>query len=365
MNPRRIGAWALAGLLAVALLVDRLPAGWGYEGLVTVRGEPAARLGPATWRDVEGLPSASFDGTLSARLARGGRLVVRNAFGDVRLRGEPTAVGQDPDTATTGTVSVRYRVTVYAATQQAAETYLSQVRVELRPDGGEQGDLVLSTIRPAEPAEVRRVEVDIDGALPSWARLDVQGAFGVVDVQGLDGPSRVDNRYGRTTLGQLRGDWHVQAAYGTVEVTGVAGSLQVTGDFGSSDVREVEGDVTLQGRYRGHAVSGVGGDVAIEAAFGDVRVDGFRRNVQVDSHYANVTLRAAPPLDHRFDVEARFGNVATRIPGLAQAGTRTSEGPTQRWTAVIGQGRYRVEVRSEFGGVEIGVADGAPGGTVR
>lgn len=362
MNPRRIGAWALAGLLAVALLVDRLPAGWGYEGLVTVRGEPASRLGPAAWRDVEGLPSASFDGTLSARLARGGRLVVRNAFGDVRLRGEPMAVAQEPDTATTGTVSVRYRVTVYAVTQQAAETYLSQVRVELRPDGGEQGDLVLSAIRPAEPAEVRRVEVDIDGALPSWARVDVQGASGVVDVQGLDGPSRVDNRYGRTTLGQLRGDWHVQAAYGTVEVTGVAGSLQVTGDFGSSDIRDVEGDVTLRGRYRGHALSGVGGDVAIEAAFGDVRVDGFRRNVQVDSHYANVTLRAAPPLDHRFDVEARFGGIRVGIPGLDASERVTSKGSTQHWSARAGQGRYRVEVRAEFGNVDLGLAEGAADG---
>ncbi|HEY8426310.1 MAG TPA: hypothetical protein VIK73_09910 [Limnochordales bacterium] len=364
MNPRRIGVWVLAGLLAVAFFVDQLPVDWGYEQLVTVRGEPAGRLWPAAPGDVEGLPSASVEGTLSAELPRGGRLAVRNTFGNVRLRGEPAAGGPGADAAATGTVSVQYRVTVYATTQEAAEAYLSQVRVELRPDGGRQGDLVLSTVRPTAPAEVRRVEVDVDGALPPWARLEVHNAFGVVDARGLDGPSRVDNRFGRTAVTQVRGDWEVQTAYGNVDVSGVAGSLQVRGDFVNSDIRDVEGDVTLRGRYSDHDVRGVGGDVEVEAGFGDVRVEGFRRNVRVDLQYSDVTLRSAPPLDHRFDVEARFGDIVVRIPGLDTPARPTSEGTTQRWTGVSGPGRYQVEVRTNFGDVELGVAEGEAGGAV-
>lgn len=320
MNPRRVGAWVLAGLLGVAVFADRLPPDWGYRGLVTIRGE----LGP--WpleplEDVESLPSATREGTLSAPLTGGRTLVVRNEVGSVRLQGtgEPVA-------------SLRYRVTVYARTAEAAEAYLAQVQVGLESDPA--GDrLVLSTARPAAPAAVRRVQVDIDGAVPEGARVDVANAYGTVELRGVGGPSKVANRFGRTALEQVQGDWEVETGYGALEARGVAGSLQVRGDFGRHDIQDVAGDV------------------AVQAAFGDVNIESLRRAADVRIRYGNATIRLAPPLDHRFDVEARFGSVSARGQPLREAGTRVSEGPTQRWTALTGQGRYRVEVRAEFGNV--------------
>lgn len=169
--------------------------------------------------------------------------------------------------------------------------------------------------------------------MPEGARVDVANAYGTVELRGVGGPSKVANRFGRTALEQVQGDWEVETGYGALEARGVAGSLQVRGDFGRHDIRDVAGDV------------------AVQAAFGDVNIESLRRAADVRIRYGNATIRLAPPLDHRFDVEARFGSVSARGQPLREAGTRVSEGPTQRWTALTGQGRYRVEVRAEFGNV--------------
>lgn len=368
MNTRRAALWVLVGLVAVMgadAFVEGFPADWGYDRFITVReGVGGALRGLTVDFDEASAFTARREGTLTGTLGAGRALAVNNEFGSVRLRGLDGVEGGSAQAGPGGPNTVlRYRVTVYARTQEAAEAYLPQVQVRLLPVGS-GGDLSVTVQRPRAPAEVRRVKVEIEGTLPADGRVELQNGFGQVVVENVGGPSRVTNRFGPVELFRLRGDWAVEAPFGSVTARGVTGSMTIKGDFGDASVAAVRGDVHVEGNYGQQQLVDIDGDVQVTAGFGDVRIDGARRNVDVDARYGDVTVRLVGPLNHRFDVEARHGRIDAP-PGLPGSPPVTRGDSTERWSAVTGDGRYRVRVRAEFGHVDVGVTDAGQAGSAR
>lgn len=396
MNARRRALWALIGAVVVAVADWRgmlfswagseTPAApWGYEEFIRVNAvEGQEGFGPLDGDIDERTPHASDESSVQGTLARGQVLRVYNEFGSVRLHGVPRVQALDEPN-----VKLSTRVTVYADTEDLARQYLSQVSVTLEPDmssGEGNGGLRVEVNRPPRPAGVRRVKVDISGTMPADARVDLRNAFGPVAVTGVSGPSTVSNSHGPTELSHLDKNWRVEAPFSELTATGVGGDVEVSGDFGSSTIRDVRGDLRLAGNFRTHRVSGVqgrldvrvryggldvdgvgrdaeidasytdvrvrsvSGNIRVDTGYGDARIEGVRQAVDVNSRYADVTLRFAPPLDHRFDVEARYGSISSQIPSLESV-ERASQ--AERLEGTAGSGRYPVRVRTEFGHVDL------------
>ncbi|WP_324716506.1 hypothetical protein U7230_14305 [Carboxydochorda subterranea] len=405
MNVKRAALWALLALFVVAMVDWRAQVlwathdvhsiGWGYQELFRVRGHSLrdlmegqgisadewAMLASEGAIDERSTPKASASTKLEASLAPRKALEVENPFGSIRLDG----VARDQIPAGGPDVELESRLTVYATSEQAARQYLQQLRVRLVST--EEGGARLEVDRPAlTPSEVKRVKLELAGRMPSDGLVQLRNSSGTVSVSGVAGPSFVYNSMGRTELHDLRGHWRVDVPFSDLTVRRVAGSMEVSGSYASSTIDDVRGDLTVRADFRDQRMSGVGGRLSARVRYGRLEADGVGRGAEVDGHFADVTLRDVrgdvaastgygnllverplgsvdltsrytgvrvelpEPLDHRFDVEVRMGDLVNRT-GLPEA-PRVTQG-AEHFVAAAGGGRHVVRIRAEYANVEI------------
>ncbi|GEM_PF-883051 len=287
-------------------------------------------------RDLLGQASAGKETTLTHPVPAGGRLLIRNPHGDVRI-------GRSPD----ADVHVRARKQTWARDEGAAREALGRVRISLAPAGPD----VALVVEPAawEPWRSRfRVDLDVD--LPAEVPVsmtvmrgdievrehssDVEAAIrrGDFDIAAPVRDVRADLKSGRVTVGQAR-SCTLRVMHGDVRIGSVAGG---------ADVYVASGSVR---------VDTAGGDLHAEVVHGDLRV-GQATAAHVRLVHGDASVGSAAG-----DVDARVhsGNLEVGIAGAHSAVMRVTSGnATVRVARVAAGGRVSTEVAS--GNITVGVS---------
>ena len=342
-------------------------------------------------QDLFGLASASEDATLAHRAPEGGRLVVRNPRGTVRI-----GPSRDSD------VRVRAHKTVWAKDESAARDLLAELHVTLAVVGA---DLALEVGPDRWDNGIRRFRVDLDIEAPEQisASVDVKsGDLRAHDLAGeleveikngdLDVQARPQVLRGRVLSGNVRlreaRSCELQVMNGNIAVGDVGGRADFNVAKGDVAVGAVRGDLTVRlahGDLTSGDVSGtagvrvIHGHVALGACAGDIEarvksgdlgfaVRGSRRvraevlsgdlSARVDSlaPQANLDLKVIsgdttveldPGVRGSISVEARSGDIECAIP---LQDLRRSRG---RLEGVAGTADARITVRTISGQVSI------------
>ena len=266
-------------------------------------------------RGLRGLAEGRAETTAEEPMRAGETLILRQAWGDVRLRAD----GEGP-------MRLRALRRVWSTTPEQAQREAEALPVEVRRDGA---TVVVHVPRP----EGRRARVDFEITVPKGvgARIDV--AKGDVRAEGI----------AATDLHLARGDVHI---------AGLDGALRADVVSGDVDIRGVEGDVRLDVRSGDVAAQDVrSSDLRVRTLSGDVAVDLVelaQGTVSVETVSGDIMLSV--PSDGRATIEAstRTGQISTGLPLAEQTtgfrslrGVLNGPGASVRLQATSGDVRVR------------------------
>jgi hypothetical protein len=126
-----------------------------------------------------------------------------------------------------------------------------------------------------EPTSEFSYEVDIDLAMPATVRLDICNSFGDIEVTGIEGGSRLANRFGDIVLRSCR-DCEVVSRHGDVQVAEISGSLLVDNGYGNVYLDGVTELVRVDNRYGNVSGRALDGDVVLGNVLGNIDARGGR-----------------------------------------------------------------------------------------
>ena len=307
--------------------------------------------------DLFGLASASEDVEITQPAVPGGRLVLRNPRGDVRLvRGSG------------GEIRVRAHKQVWWRTSEEARSLLGSLQVRATPTGQ---DVIVEPVVDPEGRRMR-FRVDMTVEVPEGIGAEVDVKSGDVHVEGLTADLEARIASGDLIVGKHRGSVRATVKSGDVKVT-EAESLEVqvaSGDVnagrvtGSAQVRVASGDVSLE-EVRGAVQALVqSGDLTFTAngsdavngkvLSGDVEVrlnalaPGARVNLEVLAGDLEVEL--ASTIRAALRAEATAGDIDVDLP------LQNPQKSRRRVEGILGSADATIELRVLSGDLSVGAA---------
>jgi hypothetical protein len=260
------------------------------------------------------------------------KVIVIHRYGDV------TVAGSGGEKALVDAV-----VRVTATNRGLAEEFAKRVDVRA---GGE-----------ADPQFGYQVQLNIK--IPAAAATSVVNSFGDVRVAGMDGHSRVSNRFGDVELDRCN-QCEAENAYGRVRLAGTRGLAVVRNSYGDVDLRLAGGPVQVTNRYGTVHTDRSAGDVKIDNLFGNVFARPERGALSIDNRYGDVSARVEDAELAALSIVSRLGRVELslddavpfRMDALARQGRILSGLPIV--VRPVGTGQM-VSVRQGTGGPLINI----------
>jgi hypothetical protein len=275
------------------------------------------------------------------------KVIVIHRYGDV------TVAGSGGEKALVDAV-----VRVTATNRGLAEEFAKRVDVRA---GGEGDSFVIATAYPpsatADPQFGYQVQLNIK--IPAAAATSVVNSFGDVRVAGMDGHSRVSNRFGDVELDRCN-QCEAENAYGRVRLAGTRGLAVVRNSYGDVDLRLAGGPVQVTNRYGTVHTDRSAGDVKIDNLFGNVFARPERGALSIDNRYGDVSARVEDAELAALSIVSRLGRVELslddavpfRMDALARQGRILSGLPIV--VRPVGTGQM-VSVRQGTGGPLINI----------
>lgn len=198
------------------------------------------------------------------------RLVIEAGAGSLEVRGNP------------GADSIRVTATVRMDGVDADEGQkrLEDLELSLEADGRD-ARLVSNFDSGFFGGHGARVDLVVD--VPARLSLDVDDGSGSIDVNGIEGATRIVDGSGSITISAAGGDIAIDDGSGSIDIRDAAGNVDLEDGSGSIDVRGVRGSVMIDDGSGGIVVSNVDGDLTIpEAGSGGVRFTDVRGRVDYD-----------------------------------------------------------------------------------
>lgn len=211
---------------------------------------------------------------------------------------------------------------------------------------------------------------DLEVAIPTGRRIDLNLVAGKVTVTNVDGDIYVDVHAADVTTTGTKGILSLDTGSGTVEVSDAEGPLSLDSGSGAVTLMRLRGDRLLvdagSGRIRGDNLRfdsvnldvGSGGVTLRGVATDDLRLDTGSggteielltptRRVNVDSGSGSVTLWVPANFGARLDVETGSGGIDVELP------VKVTRWESDRLVGTIGDGSGSVEIDSGSGSVRI------------
>jgi hypothetical protein len=116
----------------------------------------------------------------------------------------------------------------------------------------------------------------------------------------------IDNRNGRVTLNDLRGDQQVDNAFGEVDIRRIDGSLRLDTRNGEVTVENITESAVIENAFGSTSVRTVGTDLELDSRNGEVIVDNVTGSAVINNAFARTTVR---DIGGNLELDSRNGRV--------------------------------------------------------
>lgn len=282
----------------------------------TAKAAPKITVKPHVDVDPQVAPTATGQGgKVSLKLERGGKVIVSNRNGLIRVTGwdgdmvEASAEGEE------GPEAVQVRVTGDAPRSR----------------------VVLSV--PATGGRGHNREVNLDIKLPRYADLEsVESYRGDIEITGIEGAVSVSTNHGAVTARNV----------GPLKAGTRNGEVTVAGVKGDASIRSLNGDLTLDN---------VSGAIDLAATNGNIIVRNAGSNVQANSASGDIELRCV-----KSNANVNTASGAITLVGVGgNVDANTASGDVMFKGIMRASGSYRLKTIS--GQVEMAIQPDPPGFT--
>jgi hypothetical protein len=161
----------------------------------------------------------------------------------------------------------------------------------------------------------------------------ITNEFARIEVRRVTGTVEIENRNGNVDVDEIKGDTSIDNSFDSIDVRNVQGSLSINARMAEIHVMNIENNVTVQNRFNSVQIENARGEVSVENQHGSVELryeQPPRNNIRVHSRFGDVTLML--PEDSAFSIDARtrFGSVESDFAELAQQEDRERNSLTGR-----------------------------------
>ncbi|TYP78207.1 DUF4097 domain-containing protein [Paenibacillus methanolicus] len=226
------------------------------------------------------------------------------------------------------TIQLRYKITITAPSEEAADRKLAKLKVG---EASEGDTLTLAATLNGEPVDDGFISLDYELLLPAGLKLiaknqygaltvtdtkgdlDVQSDSGMLEIAGVEGEIAADASYSNVFMHDIVGGIDFKNDYSDVNIEGVRGDLRLASDNGVNYIRSVDGSVTGRAELGSVVLSGTG-DADISVVAGNVQLAGMRGDARIRPESSDVTVMLDAGAGYALDVSVQDGGIRTRLP---------------------------------------------------
>jgi len=230
-----------------------------------------------------------------------GRVIIMNRAGDMTFRNNET-----------GALEILPTVECYQASPEKARKMAGQVKIRIRTRN--DSTLVVETDIP-ERYDFKQLRVRLDIRLPRDYPLDIHSRYGIIEIDHLQNPCRIDLSRGDLEVVGTGSPVEIRHTHGRIELSEAVGTLDIHSSFSRLEVRRCRA-IAVDGHHCRMRLEQVRGDVAISNRHAQVDLNDIQGNVNLQmadspvflSHVTAATLavknRYKPVQGRRLDVNA-------------------------------------------------------------
>lgn len=125
-------------------------------------------------------------------------------------------------------------------------------------------------------------------------------------------PVDISNKFGKAHLEKLNGAIGLHGEFCSFELVQLGGKIDLESRFGNVEGRNLSGPVNMQVKRADIALSGLRNSCRLKSEYGQVTLETTDQtgNVSVVSTKSDITLRAAGPLRHSYNLRNTYGVVS-------------------------------------------------------
>ncbi len=196
---------------------------------------------------------------------------------------------------------------VRAKTQELAEEYAHEMRVEMTRDGDE---INIRTIRPEfDSKKVQQMTINYVLMAPRQVDMELKHAHGNSTISNIDGDLNVDNRHGELTIEQIGKDVSIKHSHGNAEIAQVGGDAEIKKTHGNLKLFQVQEDLVLNHQHGNVEINDIGGDAEIKKSHGCLNLISVGSDVQLEHQHGCVVLEI---IGGDVDVNKQHGSLKIR-----------------------------------------------------
>ena len=233
------------------------------------------------------------------------------------------------------------------------------------------------------------MEINYTIKLPKNNRVDLSNDYGGIQIDKINGNSRISCDYGKLDIGELNGndnqlsfDYTTKSSIGYMKngninadysgfVLEKAGNLNLNADYTSSEINNVShleytcdygsinvgnaGDIRGNGDYLSTKLGTIHGNLDITADYGSVKIEQLAAdagNVNIRTEYTGLKIGFHP--DYHFSFEAKLEYAGFKGEDDFDYDIKRQEGSSKYYKGTYGNSPSRkVYISSEYGGVTL------------
>lgn len=309
------------------------------------------------------------------------KLQLYNPYGEVIVQGEERA-----------DIKIDAEITIYAADQKQAQTYLNKVKVNLKKSGSTLEVFISPNQTHSEEFSgmkidyVVKVPRGLDLKIDAYNFLRVDNIQGDVDLRS-DGKTEITKVEGSVLLVQRQGVARVNDIDGNVTVNGLFFNYDaknqpshigdfadlildningktsfylsrgqtflrningdITGDVFHGSVRavDIQGEISFRGVHFSSNLSDVSKKISITSSHGDIILQNIQNNVDISCFNADIGVISE--LEHKVDAETSHGDIVF----IDQEFEIRAEKHQETYQGIIGDGRYDMRLKNNYGNI--------------
>lgn len=221
-------------------------------------------------------------------------LYLNNEAGSIVIRGEDR---ED--------IFLYYKLTVYADSEELAESYIRDLSVREDTRGGR---LSLKLDKGEMPRGVNMVKVDYNLSVPEALFLNIQNKNGVLRVEKMAGDMVLRNSYEECQVLDIAGQAEINVNYGKVFVRNIKGNTKIKSAYNSQVyIGDIGGDLILDDRYSSKIMlADIDGSLDLDSEFGSLEFTRVRGDVRLRTSFTDLEGRE---VEGRIKGRMNYGNL--------------------------------------------------------
>lgn len=232
-----------------------------------------------------------------------------------------------------------------------------EIKTEIRikyNDRAYADELSKNIVKIEKPSNVVRVFSDLDSSKYDKSRAgDISVNYEIRVPEHIR--TTTQNKFGNTTVRNVKKDVEINNQHGNIEVTNVTGTVELYNSFGNTDIYDISESVEVDSEHGNVSVKNVEVDANIKNRFGNVDAIDIGGNLNIENEHANIDVENVMK---DLYVYGKFGNIEVNNANKFIKIISSNGNIVYNSNEIIQKG---VEIENEFGNISISMPSNQKG----